>query len=115
MPSTVPFSEPLILLIILGMALVTYLPRFLPAFLLAERQLNPSFERWLSYVPTAVLSALLVPSVLAPEGTFAFTSDNLFLLAALPSLVLAFATRAFFAPMVVGVGLVAYLRWQGLG
>ena len=54
-------------LIFLGMALVTFLTRFAMMAALG-RDLNPLFRRWLRYVPPAVLAALVVPPVLAPQG-----------------------------------------------
>ena len=101
----------LILLTIAGMALVTYLPRMLPALALSSRRLSPWAERWLSHVPAAVLSALLVPSLLAPEGHVQASWDNLFLWAALPCFVLALKTKSFFGVVALGLGLVAGVRF----
>lgn len=63
------------LLIVAGMALVTYATRY--GMIAALGSGDPSesdeagsslFRRWLRYVPPAVLAALIVPPVLAPEG-----------------------------------------------
>jgi branched-subunit amino acid transport protein len=63
------------LLIVAGMALVTYATRYTMIAALGSRRFlengeaGPSlFRRWLRYVPPAVLAALIVPPVLAPEG-----------------------------------------------
>ena len=48
-----------LLLCILGMALVTLIPRVMPVTLLAGRELPPLLTRWLSFVPVAVMAALL--------------------------------------------------------
>lgn len=101
----------LILTTIAGMALVTYLPRVLPALALSSRRLNPWVERWLSHVPAAVLAALLVPSLLAPEGHVQASWDNLFLWAALPCFLLALKTKSFFGVVALGLGLVAGVRF----
>ncbi|MCJ7734049.1 MAG: AzlD domain-containing protein [Anaerolineales bacterium] len=53
-----------ILLIILGMALVTYLPRLLPALFLDRIQFPDWFQRWLKSIPYAALGALIFPGVL---------------------------------------------------
>lgn len=50
--------------IILGMALVTYLPRLLPLLFLTDKQLNPRLENFLQYIPLTSLSILLVRGVL---------------------------------------------------
>ncbi len=55
------------MLIFLGMALVTYLTR-VTMILALGRELPPVLRRWLSYVPVAVLAALVVPAALAPQG-----------------------------------------------
>lgn len=43
-----------LLLCILGMALVTLIPRVMPVTLLAGRELPPLLTRWLSFVPVSV-------------------------------------------------------------
>lgn len=96
-----------LLLTVLGMALVTYLPRLAPAWVLSSRRLHPLVERWLSLVPPAVLAALLVPSLLAPEGHIDFSAGNLFLWAAVPTFLLAWKTKSFFGAVALGMGLVA--------
>lgn len=101
----------LILLTIAGMALVTYLPRVIPALALSSRRLSPWVERWLSHVPAAVLSALLIPSLLAPEGHIQASADNLFLWAALPCFLVALKTRSFFGVVALGLALVAGVRF----
>lgn len=50
-----------IYLLILGMALVTYLPRIIPFVLIGEKKLSPKFEEFLSYIPYAALGALIFP------------------------------------------------------
>ena len=46
---------PEIALLIFLMAVVTFIPRVLPVLLLSRRSLPELLERWLSYVPVAVL------------------------------------------------------------
>ena len=53
-----------ITLVILGMALVTYLPRLLPALVLDRIQFPAWFNRWLKSIPYAALGALIFPGVL---------------------------------------------------
>lgn len=58
-----------IMLIILGMFIVTYIPRHLP-FIVSKRSAFPSkVKNFLSYVPVAALGALILPDALhAVEG-----------------------------------------------
>jgi branched-subunit amino acid transport protein len=104
-------DETAVFLTILGMTLVTYGPRVAPVLLLASRSLPGPVVRWLSYVPTAVLSAMLFPSLLLKDGSFDITPENLFLWAAIPAFLLAWRTRSFFGTVALGMGLVAAGRW----
>lgn len=103
-------DQTLIFLTILGMAVVTYVPRLLPAWFLSSRRLSPSVERWLGFVPCAVLAALLAPGLVLEEGTLSISLGNIFLLAALPTFAVAVKTRSFFGTVAVGMGCVALLR-----
>lgn len=108
-------DEATLLITIFGMMVVTYVPRALPALVLSQRPMHPALARWLSYVPAAVLSALLMPSLLAPEKTLDLSLNNIFLLAAVPTFVVCFKTRSFFGTVAVGMVLVALLRLAGMG
>jgi branched-subunit amino acid transport protein len=59
------------LVIFAGMAAVTYLTRYAMIAMLG-RELPPPAQRWLRYVPVAVLTALITPAALAPGGSLAF-------------------------------------------
>ena len=57
----------MIVAMIAGMALVTYLTRA-PLMVLLRGDLPLWLRRWLQYVPIAVFSALVVPPLVAPHG-----------------------------------------------
>lgn len=104
-------SNELVLLTMVGMGLVTYLPRFLPAWFLRGRKLHPFIEAWLKYVPVAVLAALLLPSLLVADGQMNLSWSNLYLWAALPAGFTAWKTRSMFATVLVGMAVVAIARF----
>jgi branched-subunit amino acid transport protein len=54
------------LVIFFGMALVTYFTRYTMIAALG-REMPVLAQRWLRYVPPAVLAALVVPAALAPQ------------------------------------------------
>ena len=58
------------LIIVMGMALVTYLPRLFPMAFLSEINLPPFWDRFLNLVPYTVLAALIFPGIL-------FSTDSL--------------------------------------
>ncbi len=102
-----------LLLCVVGMALVTALPRVLPLTLLAGRTLPPAFVRCLSFVPVSVLAALLAPELLLRRETLFLSPDNLFLLAALPTFLVAWKTNSFFGSIATGMLAVALGRLYG--
>ena len=50
--------------LIAGMAVVTYLPRLLPALFLNRFRFPTWFEKWLKSIPYAALGALIFPGIL---------------------------------------------------
>lgn len=103
-------AQTLFFLTILGMALVTYLPRLMPAWLLSSRKLPAWVIAWLRYVPAAVLAALLAPAILVQEEAIHIVPTNLYLLAAIPTLLVAWKTRSLFGAVMTGMVLVAIGR-----
>ena len=52
-----------IVILIIGMAVVTYLPRLIPFIMFKGKELPPFLQAVLKNVPYAILGALIVPSV----------------------------------------------------
>lgn len=104
-------DQTLVLYTIVGMALVTYLPRLLPMWLLSSKPLPAVVVTWLRYVPAAVLAAMLFPSLLLVDEQVNIGFDNLYFWAALPTLLVAWKTRSLFGSVVVGMVLVALVRF----
>ncbi len=92
---------------IAGMLFVTFLPRFLPLMFLSNKNLPDKVIRWLSFIPAAVLSALLAPAVLLNDGRLFLSLENTALLAFIPTLVIAYKTKNIF--YTVSCGLIFYL------
>jgi branched-subunit amino acid transport protein len=97
-------------LIIIGMALVTYIPRLLPVWTLSSRPLPRLAVAWLRYVPAAVLAAMLFPSIVSPHQEVDLGLDNLFFWAAVPTWLVAWKTRSLFGSVIVGMVVVAVAR-----
>ncbi len=109
-------DQRLILLTMVGMLVVTYLPRLLPLWLFASRSLPRVVVVWLRYVPVAVLAAMLLPSLVLDGGQLTLGPSNLFLLAAIPTFVVAWKTRSLFGSVLVGMAAVAGARYVlGIG
>ncbi|NLM03639.1 MAG: AzlD domain-containing protein [Clostridiales bacterium] len=57
-------------LLILGMTLVTALPRVIPVFIMDKLNLPIWANRWLQTIPYAALGALIFPGILSVEPSF---------------------------------------------
>ncbi len=100
-------------LIIVGCALVTAIPRVLPLMYLSVENLPETGLKWLSFVPVAVMAALLFPDIFVKGDKLFISLENTYLLAAFPSLMLAWYTRSFFGTIACAMGTVAALRYFG--
>ena len=96
--------------VIAGMALVTYLTRAPLLMMLSQRPLPPRLRLWLRLIPLAVLPALALPLVLAPQGRLVPSVSHPPLWGAVVVLALAAFRVNLLATVVVGVGVVPLLR-----
>ncbi|MDY0406270.1 AzlD domain-containing protein [Virgibacillus sp. 179-BFC.A HS] len=54
-----------VFLIVIGMSLLTMIPRMIPAFLVEKLQFRGWVNRWLNAIPFAALGALIFPGILS--------------------------------------------------
>ncbi|MGC9184685.1 MAG: AzlD domain-containing protein [Thiomonas sp.] len=101
--------------VIVGMAAVTFLIRYTLFGLGGRLQFSPRVRQALRHVPVAVLTAIVVPMVLLPDGQHWFVSwRNPWLAGAVASAALALGTRKLLAA--IAGGMAVYLLWRfGLG
>lgn len=93
-----------VVMIIIGMAIVTYIPRFLPLMILTKFEMPPLIKTWLSFVPVAVLSALLFPGIfLSEQGNVDISFSNHFLLASFPCVLVAIKFRSMVLTIITGM------------
>ncbi|MEK1904654.1 MAG: AzlD domain-containing protein [Pseudomonas sp.] len=98
-------------ILILGMLAITFATRY-SLFAFPDLRFPPLVRQGLHYVPTAVLTAIVVPGMLFPDGQhLALSLDNAYLLAGLATIAIAAVTRHLLAT--IGGGLLVFflLRW----
>lgn len=96
------------LLLIFGMGLVTYVPRWFPVFLLSRRQLPQWLKEWLDLIPVAILSALILPELLKTGESNHFQIFQPKLLVAIPTFLFALRTKSLGGTVLVGM----FLYWS---
>lgn len=102
--------RPGVLLLLVGMGLVTYLPRMLPLVVLSRFPLPQLLLRWLGFVPVSVLSALLAKELLVSDGHLALPPGHPHLLAAIPTFLVAAKTRSLMGTVIAGIAAMALIR-----
>lgn len=95
--------------IVFGMGLVTFIPRLLPVYFLAGRTLPGWFIEWLDLIPAAVLSALLLPTLVTTGIPRNFTLFSLEMIVAIPTFLVAIKTKSLGGTVVTGMGLYWFL------
>ncbi len=93
------------LLLFAGMGLVTYLPRWLPLFYLARRELPKWLIDWLSLIPVAILCSLLAPILFTDQVSRSLELGKPEFLVAVPTLLFAVKTKSLGGTVLTGMGL----------
>ena len=99
-------DEKTLIVVIFGMAVVTYLPRVLPLIVLSGKQLPDWLISWLQLIPMAVLAAMLLPAILVHDGSVNAGIENLFFWASVPVFIAAILTKNLFISVLTGLLLV---------
>ncbi len=98
--------------LIFGMFVVTFAIRFV-MFAFAGKLSFPNWmEKALKFVPPAVLTAIIVPSVTMPQGSLDFSLTNVYLIAALFSLAVALVSKSLLKTIGLGMLFFLFLKWM---
>jgi len=91
------------LAVILGMGLVTFLPRWLPLVYLTKRNLPAWLVEWLDLIPAAILSSLLLPELVTGGAPRSLDLLRPELMAAVPTFLFAIFTKSLGGTVIVGM------------
>ena len=90
------------LVMLLG-GLITFAMRFSLIYLFGRFHIPEAVRRALHYVPPAVLSAIVFPELLLPNGTLDLSVDNTRLLAGLVAILVAWFSRNTLITIIAGM------------
>lgn len=97
-------------LLIAGMAAVTFLIRYPLLVLVGRLTLPTALQRGLRYVPVAVLAAIIAPALLMPAGTLDVSLTNTPLLAGMIAFLVAWRSKNLLLTIVIGMAALLLLR-----
>lgn len=90
---------------------MTFIPRTLPLVLIRKLKLPPFAIKFLTHVPLAVMTALVVQSIVTKEEQWLSPHVDLEWIALFPTLAVALLTRSLLVTVVTGIGVMALLTW----
>ncbi|MCC3358167.1 AzlD domain-containing protein [Bacillus sp. REN16] len=99
-----------ILLIIVGCALVTFVPRVIPFIVIRNVKLPKIVIKWLSFIPVCIFAALIVDSFIIQDESL-LSIDWKVLTAIIPTLVVALWTKSLSITVIVGIVSMASVRF----
>ncbi|EKN64824.1 AzlD domain-containing protein [Schinkia azotoformans] len=99
-----------ILLIILGGAIVTFIPRVIPFIVIRNIGLPKIVVKWLSYIPICIFAALIVDSFIIQDHSL-LSIDWRVLTAIVPTLIIALWTKSLSVTVIVGIVSMATVRF----
>lgn len=103
-------SDAKIWIVILGLAIGTFLIRFSFLGIIGDRPLPPVLLKLLRYTPVAVLPGLVAPLVLWPQATGG-ALDPARLMAAVSTVAIGFATRNTLLAIIGGAATLYTMLW----
>lgn len=106
--------RPEIVFTIACMAVATYFTRFASPLLLGGTGVPGWLARLLKHVPTAMLTALIAPALLAPQGFVEIGPGNHYLLAGSVAAFMAWRRQPPAVTMGSGMAIMLILRWGGV-
>lgn len=95
---------------IILMAVATFATRFASPAILGAAGIPACFKRFLKYVPTAILTALIAPTLLAPHGYVEVSPHNSYLIAGAIAALLAYLRQPPLVTMSGGMAVMLGLR-----
>ena len=97
--------------LIIGCALVTWLPRILPFIFVRNIELPDVVLKWLRYIPVCILSALVIENLLDTESQRYVTFDWPVFITFVPTLGIALITKSLSITVIAGVLIMALVRF----
>jgi branched-subunit amino acid transport protein len=78
--------------------------------MLKKTKISENWNRWIVYIPIAVFTTIIVPSLLAPNGALELSVQNEYLIAGIVTLLIAYKTKNLAGTVIIGILIIILLR-----
>ncbi len=100
------------LIIIILCGIVTILVRVIPFMMISRVNLPDVIIQWLSFIPITLFTALVLDGIIQQhEGSVGYTLNVPFIIALIPTVLLAIYTRSLTWTILGGIAFIAALRF----
>jgi branched-subunit amino acid transport protein len=99
-------SVSMVITTVMLMGFVTLLCRYLPFAVLGKLPLTAGWALWMRYLPIAILASVVAPELFLASGG----GPSLRLVAAIPTVLVAFQSRNLLLAVIAGVASLALMR-----
>jgi branched-subunit amino acid transport protein len=99
-----------VIALILGMAGITFLTRFLFIAVLGRVRISEKTITLMQFVPIAVLTSLIIPALLAPQGRVDVSFKNEYLMAGIFATAVTCRTKSLVLAIVIGIATILSMR-----
>ncbi len=103
-------SEWQLTVMIVGMTCVTIFSRLAPALFVTRFQPTPKVQKWLRQVSPAVMAAIVLPALLAPERSLDLSFSNAAPYIGIATGVVAYFSRSFSITIIFGIVATSVVR-----
>lgn len=98
------------MLIITGMAVVTYLTRFSCLYLFRHITMPVFAVRGSRFIPIGILAAMIIPGLVLPGGNLFISWQNPYLMAGIASIIAAARWKNIFASLAAGLAVIMLMN-----
>ncbi|GIK75143.1 MAG: hypothetical protein BroJett021_41310 [Chloroflexota bacterium] len=99
------------ILLVAGMALVTFLVRYPVLALVSRITLPQVMLDGMKFIPPAVLAAIIAPAMFMPDGALDLHPSNAYLVAGIAAGLIAWRARNLLTTIVLGMTIFLFWRW----
>ncbi|WP_073153358.1 AzlD domain-containing protein [Paramaledivibacter caminithermalis] len=92
---------------LIGMGIVTYIPRCVPLLFLAKHRKSEKLNKWLQYIPVAIFSALIFPDIFIKNQQLVLLDVKI--LISLVVFVVALKSKSIGISIMTGLGMFYFL------
>lgn len=100
-----------IYLLIIGIAILTYIPRSLPIIYLSKKDLPKGLKDWMKFIPSGIFAALILPDILIQDGSLNIGFTNIKLIASILVLIIAMKKKSLGLSIAIGVSAITILTY----